>query len=107
MQQMPDAALEWAVKGAGAVAGSAISLAYVLPQGRREAALRFFVGVVCGLIFGGTVGVKLADEIGVRALLGPNETVLTGAAVASLCAWWALGLTLRLFHADLAGRKNG
>lgn len=105
MQQMPDAALEWALKGAGAVAGSAISLAYVLPRGRREAALRFFVGVACGLVFGGTVGVKLADELGVGALLGANETMLTGAAVASLCAWWGLGLTLRFFQAEI-GRKE-
>ncbi|MCO5063124.1 MAG: DUF6107 family protein [Rhizobiaceae bacterium] len=105
MQHVPDAALEWAVKGAGAVAGSAISLAYVLPRGRREAALRFFVGVACGLVFGGTVGVKLADELGVRTLLGPNETVLTGAAVASLCAWWALGLTLRFFQSEI-GKKE-
>ena len=49
----------WAAKGAGAVAGSAISLAYILPQGRREAAVRFAVGVVCGLVFGGTAGLML------------------------------------------------
>ncbi|MBX3597047.1 MAG: hypothetical protein KF874_05680 [Rhizobiaceae bacterium] len=106
MQQLPDAAIEWAVKGAGAIAGSAISLAYVLPRGRREAALRFFVGVACGMVFGGTVGVKLADELGVGALLGPNEIVLTGAAFASLSAWWALGLTLRFFQAEIGKKED-
>ena len=60
----------WAVKGAGAVAGSAVSLAYILPSGRREAALRFAVGVVCGLVFGGTAGVKIAAELGIAAALG-------------------------------------
>ena len=42
----------WALiaKTAGAVCGSAISLAYVLPRGRREAALRFATGLVAGMV---------------------------------------------------------
>ena len=56
MSEMTEAAWLWAAKGAGAVAGSAISLAYLLPDGRRDAAVRFAVGVVCGLVFGGTAG---------------------------------------------------
>ncbi len=59
-ERISEAAWLWAAKGAGAVAGSAISLAYILPQGRREAAVRFAVGVVCGLVFGGTAGLKIA-----------------------------------------------
>lgn len=35
---MTDAAWLWTAKATGAVAGSAISLAYMLPRGRREAA---------------------------------------------------------------------
>lgn len=93
----PDAAWLWAAKGAGAVAGSAISLAYVLPKGPREAAIRFAVGVICGLVFGGAAGVKIADELGVSRLIGAGETMLVGAAAASLCAWWALGLAMRMF----------
>jgi hypothetical protein len=99
MTDIAPAATEWAAKGAGAVAGSAISLAYVLPQGRREAALRFAVGVVSGLMFGATVGLKVAAELGVETLLGTTETLLMGSAAASLCAWWALGLIMRLFQA--------
>jgi len=86
----------WAAKGAGAVAGSAISLAYILPQGRREAAVRFAVGVVCGLVFGGTAGLKIAVELGVDGLLGTGETMLMGSAAASLCAWWAVGAVIRM-----------
>ncbi|MEP9388775.1 DUF6107 family protein [Mesorhizobium sp. KR9-304] len=86
----------WAAKGAGAVAGSAISLAYILPQGRREAAVRFAVGVVCGLVFGGTAGLKIAVELGVDQLIGASETMLMGSAAASLCAWWALGAVIRM-----------
>lgn len=86
----------WAAKGAGAVAGSAISLAYILPQGRREAAVRFAVGVVCGLVFGGTAGLKIAVELGIDELIGPAETMLMGSAVASLCAWWAVGAVIRM-----------
>jgi hypothetical protein len=86
----------WAAKGAGAVAGSAISLAYILPQGRREAAVRFAVGVVCGLVFGGTAGLKIAVELDVDQLIGTSETMLMGSAAASLCAWWALGALIRV-----------
>jgi Family of unknown function (DUF6107) len=97
MTTLSDAAWLWVVKGAGAVAGSAISLAYILPTGRRDAAVRFAVGLVCGLVFGGTAGVKLAAELGVENAIGPGETALIGAAFASLCAWWALGFLQRVF----------
>jgi hypothetical protein len=96
MTDISEAAWLWAAKGAGAVAGSAISLAYILPQGRREAAVRFAVGVVCGLVFGGTAGLKVAVELGVEELIGAAETMLMGSAAASLCAWWALGAVIRV-----------
>ena len=96
MTDISEAAWLWATKGAGAVAGSAISLAYILPRGRREAAVRFAVGVVCGLVFGGTAGLKIALELDVEALIGPVETMLMGSAAASLCAWWALGAVIRM-----------
>ena len=90
-----DAFWLWAAKGAGAVVGSAISLAYILPRGRREAAARFAVGVACGFVFGGTVGLKVAKELGIVELLGRGELMLMGSAAASLTAWWALGFLLR------------
>jgi len=95
MNDMNGAAWLWAAKGAGAVAGSAISLAYILPAGRREAALRFAVGLVCGLVFGGTAGLKIAGELGIEGMIGPGETALMGAAAASLSAWWGLGFLKR------------
>ena len=97
MSEVTQDAWLWAAKGAGAVAGSAISLAYLLPDGRRDAAVRFAVGVVCGLVFGGTAGVKIAVELGVERLIGPTETMLMGSAAASLCAWWAVGAVIRIF----------
>lgn len=97
MTVMSEHAWLWVAKGAGAVAGSAVSVAYILPHGRREAAVRFAVGVVCGLVFGGTAGLKIALELGVEQLIGPVETMLMGSAAASLCAWWALGPLMRGF----------
>ena len=85
----------WLAKGSGAVAGSAISLAYVLPSGRREAAIRFAVGAACGLVFGGTVGLKIAKELDIAGALGGGELMLMGSAAASLAAWWAIGLVMR------------
>lgn len=105
MTDISDAVWLWAAKGAGAIAGSAISLAYVLPSGRREAALRFAVGLVSGLMFGATAGLKIAAELGIDNVLGSTETVLMGSAAASLCAWWALGFGLRMIQPG--GPKNG
>jgi hypothetical protein len=97
MTTLSEAAWLWVAKGAGAVAGSAISLAYILPSDQREAGVRFAVGIVCGLVFGGTAGLKIAAELGIDRMLGSIETALMGAAAASLCAWWALGLLQRAF----------
>jgi len=83
-------------KVAGAFAGSLISIAYVLPRGQRDAMLRLTVGVVSGLVFGGTVGVKAADLLGLLGKISLVETMLMGAALASLCAWWGLGVLQRL-----------
>lgn len=88
----------WLAKGSGAVAGSAISIAYFLPKSRREAAIRFTVGLVSGLVFGGTVGVKIASEFGIAAVLGKFETLLMGSALASLSAWWAIGALIRFLQ---------
>ncbi|MEO1701453.1 MAG: DUF6107 family protein [Pseudomonadota bacterium] len=82
-------------KATGAVIGSAISIAYVFPQGRRDAAIRFFTGVAGGLVFGTTVGVKLAREMGIADILSEGETVMMGSAVASMAIWWVMGFLLR------------
>lgn len=115
MTDLSDATWLWAAKGAGAAAGSAISIAYLLPKGRREAAARFAVGVVSGLVFGGTAGLKISLMLGLQDVLGPLEMVLMGSAAASLFAWWVLGFALtslgrnfgtyRTRHAE-KGRSN-
>lgn len=98
MTDYAEAAWLWAAKGTGAVAGSAISLAYILPKGRREAAIRFAVGLACGLVFGGAAGLKIVTELGIAGAIGAGETMLLGSAAASLCAWWALGLVMRVLE---------
>lgn len=95
MTPLSETAWLWLAKGAGAVAGSAISLAYLLPSGRREAAIRFAVGVVSGLVFGGAAGLKIAQELGIAGEIGAAELMLVGSAAASLCAWWAVGFVMR------------
>lgn len=106
MTEISGAAWLWLAKIAGAIAGSAISLAYMLPGSRREAALRFAVGVVCGLIFGGAAGAKIAAQLGGGWLIGTAEMMLMGSASASLCAWWALGLVHRAFEQRLLNWKS-
>lgn len=80
----------------GALAGSIVSLAYIMPRGRREAAIRLLVGMVTGLVFGGTAGVKIADMLDLLGKVSAFEITLTGAALSSLCAWWGLGALQRL-----------
>ena len=82
----------WVSKIAGAVAGSAISVAYLLPRGRREAASRFMIGTVTGVVFGPPAGLMLAAQVNLGDTLDSGELVLMGSAAASLCAWWALGV---------------
>ncbi len=87
----------WMAKGTGAAAGSALSLVYMLPKDRREAAARFAGGMIAGLVFGGAAGAKVAGHLGIADALGSGETMLMGSAAASLTAWWALGAAARLF----------
>ncbi|MGB7432080.1 MAG: DUF6107 family protein [Ahrensia sp.] len=86
----------WAAKIVGACAGSAISIAYILPRGRREAAIRFASGVAGGVVLGTTVGAYAAHQLGIDAMLSDFEVVLMGSSLASLFLWWAIGFLLRL-----------
>ncbi|NRB31533.1 MAG: hypothetical protein HRU27_13150 [Rhizobiaceae bacterium] len=88
----------WLAKVLGALMGSIVSLAYVMPRGRREALSRLLVGVVTGLIFGGTAGVKLADTMGLLGKISTFEFTLMGATLASLSAWWGLGALQRVLE---------
>lgn len=86
----------WAARVAGAIAGAGVSLIYLLPKSRREAASRFVTGLSCGLIFGGPVGLWIVRKLDVASGLSGPEIMLTGSAAASLFAWWGLGLMLRI-----------
>ncbi|KQT88231.1 DUF6107 family protein [Aurantimonas sp. Leaf443] len=95
----------WTARLAGAAAGSAISVAYLLPHTRREAATRFLIGVVTGLVFGPPAGLMLAERFGIDGVLSLAEVSVMGSAAASLSAWWALGILSRL--AAGVGRRTG
>jgi hypothetical protein len=86
----------WAAKTAGGCAGAGVSLIYLLPKSRREAASRFATGLTCGLIFGGPTGLWLTQRLGISGTLSGPETMLAGSAAASLCAWWVLGALSRV-----------
>ncbi|MCB1420186.1 MAG: hypothetical protein KDJ74_14760 [Notoacmeibacter sp.] len=102
----PETQALWMAKLAGATLGSAISLAYILPRGRREAALRFTTGLVCGVLFGALTGAKVARELDLEQVLAPHEVMMAGAALASLSAWWALGFLMRLFARTATPRNT-
>lgn len=99
----------WAAKAVGASAGAAVSLIYLLPKSRREAAGRFFTGLACGMIFGGPTGLWLAARLDIAADLSGPELMLAGSAAASLSAWWGLGILARVaerYGARLDGRDG-
>ncbi|BDA83686.1 hypothetical protein Sa4125_12280 [Aureimonas sp. SA4125] len=99
MSAEPISGVVWGAKLAGAAAGSAISIAYLLPRGRQDAAARFLVGLVTGLVFGGPAGLALAQHLRLGDALSPGEQAMMGSAAASLCAWWALGVIKRFADA--------
>ncbi|WP_375567072.1 DUF6107 family protein [Oceaniradius stylonematis] len=105
MTDINPAGTVWLAKLAGAIAGSAISLAYLFPCSRREAALRFMTGVTGGVVFGTTAGVAVAERLAIADVLSEFETVLMGAALASVSIWWAMGLAIRF--ADRGGSPKG
>ncbi|MEJ5018747.1 DUF6107 family protein [Ochrobactrum vermis] len=82
-------------KVAGAMAGSAVSLAYMLRHGKRDAAIRFGVGVICGVVFGGATAIKISDTLALEGLLGATELLLIGSFAAGFSAWSALGICKR------------
>jgi hypothetical protein len=94
----------WMERTIGASAGAAVSLVYMLPVDRREAACRFLAGVISGLVFGGPAGVVLAGRLGIANHLSASEIMLSGAAAVSLSAWWGLGVLARV--ARRWGRKG-
>ena len=100
-----EATMVWAAKGAGATAGSMISLAYLLPRGRREAALRFAVGLTSGIVFGGAAGLWIAARLDLTGQIPEAELALIGSAAVSFAAWWALGALKRF--AERASRDAG
>lgn len=95
----------WAAKIVGACAGSAISIAYILPRGRREAAIRFLSGVAGGIVLGTTVGAYTAHQLGIDAMLSDFEVVLMGSSLASLFLWWAIGFLLRIADVRSGGTR--
>lgn len=90
-----DIAWLWFSKVAGSIAGAIISLFYMPPHGRREAAARFVVGIICGIVFGGAASVKITKALALEAVLGRTELMLIGSTSASLASWSALGVCKR------------
>src|SRR5690606_27790547 len=85
----------WSARLAGALAGAAVSIIYLLPKSRREAACRLFTGLTWGGVFGGPAGLWIALRLGIVSHLGASEIMLAGSAAASLSAWWGLGVLAR------------
>ncbi|MCI5073509.1 DUF6107 family protein [Oricola sp.] len=107
MTDLSPAASLWLAKCAGALAGAAISLAWLLPKSRREAGLRFLSSMSAGFAFGGAAGLAVAKKLGIAAALSPHEIALTGAALASLSIWWAIGFAVRFGERMTGGRTTG
>ena len=67
MTDFPSGVEIWSARVLGALAGASISLAYLLPRNRQDAALRFLTGVASGLMFGGPTGLWIAGKLDLTA----------------------------------------
>ncbi|MCU0832358.1 MAG: DUF6107 family protein [Rhizobiaceae bacterium] len=103
MADWTNSLVEWSARGAGALAGSSVSLVYLLPKRRREAVSRFLVGIVFGLVFGPATGAKIASALALDVPLDRIEVMLMGASAASFASWWALGVIVRALDRNLTG----
>lgn len=97
---------DWSARGIGAVAGSSISLVYLVPKQRREAMSRLIVGVVIGIVFGAATGEKLVQIFDLTGHVSRTEILLMGASTASFVSWWVLGLVSRFFDKTTLSQKN-
>lgn len=104
MTEFSDHHAFWLERLAGAAAGALISLVYLLPKNRQEAASRLATSLACGIVFGGETGLYLSARLGLSADMSASEMMLSGSAAASLTAWWALGLLARI--AERLGRDR-
>ena len=98
---------DWSARGFGALAGSSVSLVYMLPKRRREAISRLAVGVISGLVFGPAAGVKLVEWLALPSAVDSAETMLMGASAASFASWWGLGIVVRALDRSAPVRKEG
>lgn len=83
----------FAERAIGASAGAVLSLVYLMPMRWQEAAARFATGIICGLIFGSSVGSFMVTTFKID--VPADELQLAGACAASFCSWWALGMIAR------------
>lgn len=94
----------WVAKLAGAIGGSVISLAYLLPRNRRDAFQRLCVGLVCGVLFGPLVSAKLTAW-GFAA--GELEQLMGSCAFTSAISWGAAGMIYRwMSKANVPGKED-
>ena len=98
MAEWTTSVAEWTARGAGAIAGSSVSLVYFLPKQRHEAVSRLIVGVLTGLVFGPSAGEKLVEMMALEVHPAAFEVVLMGAAATSFASWWALGMLVRMLE---------
>ena len=84
MSEFANEAGIWAARITGAVAGAGVSLVYLLPKSKREAASRFITGVSCGMIFGGPIGLWIVQQLDIAGALSGREIMVAGSAGSGL-----------------------
>ena len=84
MSEFANEAGIWAARITGAVAGAGVSLVYLLPKSKREAASRFITGVSCGMIFGGPIGLWIVQQLDIAGALSGREIMVYSPHIAGV-----------------------
>lgn len=79
------------IKLAGAFAGSILALVFIPPRSRREFWRRGSGSVIMGVVFAPAAIEWLK--------FSPNaEGMVAGGCAAAFCAWWIMGLVIRILR---------
>lgn len=84
-------AIAMALKGIGAISGTALALMVKPPKTIAEFATRLFCSLLAGILFATPVRERIGWAFS-------EEYVIASATIAAFCAWWIMAAAVRIIE---------